>query len=236
PVRPADPLIDRSAMPSHIAFYNNPTIRAALYQIALLAALLWFGYEFAANARSNLAALNVASGFGFLDDTAGFGVNQSLIAYSEADSYARVFVVGLLNTLLVAGIGIVLATVLGFLIGIGRLSPNWLLPRPRGGYVELTRNLPLLFQILFWSLAVLGSLPGPRQSISLPGGIFLNNRGIIAPAPVAGEGALIVAASFAIGGRAPLAPPRRGERPPGRYRPARSALTGAPVLAPPRPP
>jgi len=205
PVRPADPVIDRAAMPPQIAFYNHPTFRAVLYQLALLVALLWFGYEFAVNARSNLEAQSLASGFGFLDNTAGFGVNQSLIAYSEADSYARVFVVGLLNTLLVAGIGIVLATMLGFFVGIGRLSPNWLLARLCGGYVELIRNLPLLFQILFWYLAVLGSLPAPRQSISLLGGIFLNNRGIIVPAPVAGEGARLVAAALALGVLAAIA-------------------------------
>ena len=192
-------------MPPQIAFYNHPTFRAVLYQLALLVALLWFGYEFAVNARSNLEAQSLASGFGFLDNTAGFGVNQSLIAYSEADSYARVFVVGLLNTLLVAGIGIVLATILGFFVGIGRLSPNWLLARLCGGYVELIRNLPLLFQILFWYLAVLGSLPAPRQSISLLGGIFLNNRGIIVPAPVAGEGARLVAAALALGVLAAIA-------------------------------
>ena len=92
-----------------------------------------------------------------------------------------------------------LATILGFLIGIARLSPNWLVARLAGGYVELIRNLPLLFQILFWYLAVLGTLPGPRQSISLFGEVFLNNRGIIVPAPVAGEGAGVVFATFAVG-------------------------------------
>jgi general L-amino acid transport system permease protein len=107
--------------------------------------------------------------------------------------------VGLLNTLLVAGIGIVLATILGFVIGIGRLSINWLLARLCGGYVELIRNLPLLFQILFWYLAVLGSLPGPRQSISLFGEVFLSNRGLIIPAPVVGEGGEFVGAALILG-------------------------------------
>ena len=107
-------------------------MRAAFYQLILLAAVLWFGYEFALNAKANLEARQIASGFGFLNNTAGFGVNQTLIAYNEADSYGRVFVVGLLNTLLVAGIGIVLATILGFLIGIARLSPNWLVARLGG--------------------------------------------------------------------------------------------------------
>ena len=180
--------IERAVAPPRVAIYNRPKIRAVFYQLVLLAALLWLGFEFALNAKANLDAQKITSGFGFLDNTAGFGINQSLIAYNEADTYARVFFVGLLNTLLVAAIGIVLATILGFLVGLARLSRNWLVARLAGGYVELIRNLPLLFQLLFWYLAVLGTLPLPRQSISLFGAIFLNNRGIIVPAPVAGEG------------------------------------------------
>jgi len=189
-----------AVLPPRVALYNNPKIRAVFYQLVLLAAVLWLGYEFALNAKANLDAQNITSGFGFLDNTAGFGINQTLIAYSETDTYRRVLLVGLLNTLLVAGIGIVLATLLGFLIGIARLSPNWLVARLGGGYVELIRNIPLLFQILFWYLAVLGTLPGPRQSISLLGEVFLNNRGIIVPAPVIGEGAgwVIGAAGFGL--------------------------------------
>src|SRR5215468_3599905 len=164
-------------------------IRAVFYQLVLLATVLWLGYEVALNAKANLDAQKIASGFGFLDYTAGFAINQSLIPYDESDSYGRVFLVGLLNTLLVAGIGIVLATILGFFIGIARLSRNWLLARMAGGYVELIRNLPLLFQILFWYLAVLGTLPLPRASYSLFNLVYLNNRGIIVPAPVAGDGA-----------------------------------------------
>jgi general L-amino acid transport system permease protein len=190
--------IQRALAPPRVAIYNRPKIRAVFYQLVLLAAVLWLGYEFALNAKANLDARRITSGFGFLDNTAGFGVNQSLIPYNESDTYGRVFFVGLLNTLLVAGIGIVLATILGFLVGIARLSPNWLLARLAGSYVELIRNLPLLFQILFWYLAVLGTLPGPRQSISLFGEIFLNNRGIIVPAPVAGDGAGAVIAVFAL--------------------------------------
>jgi general L-amino acid transport system permease protein len=186
--------------PPRVPVYNNPKARALAYQLVLLVAVGAFGYAFALNARANLAAQHITSGFGFLDNTAGFGINQTLIAYNETDTYARVFVVGLLNTMLVAGLGIVLATVLGFLVGIARLSPNWLVARLAGGYVELIRNLPLLFQILFWYLAVLGTLPGPRQSLSLLGEVFLNNRGIIVPAPVIGEGAgwVIGAAAFGL--------------------------------------
>ena len=189
--------IQDALAPPRIAIYNRPRIRALFYQLILLAMVLWLGYEFALNAKANLDAQKIASGFGFLDNTAGFAVNQSLIPYDESDSYGRVFFVGLLNTLLVAGIGIVLATILGLFIGIARLSRNWLLARLAGGYVELIRNLPLLFHILFWYLAVLGTLPGPRQSLSLFGEIFLNNRGIIVPAPVAGQGAGTVFAVFA---------------------------------------
>jgi general L-amino acid transport system permease protein len=197
--------IQHASAPPRVAIYNRPKVRAFLYQLALLALALWLGYEFVLNAKANLAAQRITSGFGFLDQTAGFSVNQSLIPYSESDTYGRVFLVGLLNTLLVAGLGIVLATILGFVVGIARLSPNWLVARLAGTYVELIRNLPLLFQILFWYLAVLRALPGPRQSISLFGEVFLNNRGIIVPAPTAGEGAGLVAAAGAVGIIATLA-------------------------------
>ena len=197
--------IERASAPPRVAIYNRPKIRAVFYQLVLLAALVWLGVEIALNAKANLDAQKITSGFGFLDNTAGFGINQSLIPYNESDTYARVFFVGLLNTLLVAAIGIVLATILGFLVGLGRLSRNWLVARLAGGYVELIRNLPLLFQLLFWYLAVLGTLPGPRQSISLFGEIFLNNRGMIVPAPVAGEGTGAVIAVFALSVIATLA-------------------------------
>src|SRR5712672_272150 len=169
-------------------------------QILFVAALVWIGYEIVANARANLQAQRITSGFGFLANTAGFDVSQSLIPYSGSDTYTRVFVVGLLNTLLVSVIGIFFATVIGFLIGLGRLSPNWLLSRISGGYVELVRNLPLLFQILFWYLAVLAALPNPRQSISVLGSFFLSNRGLVIPKPVgeAGFEPFVVAVAIAI--------------------------------------
>src|SRR3954465_15056182 len=181
------------------AFIHRPKVRSAIYQLVVLAVLIGLAVAFTLDARANLRALGAATGFDFLRHTAGFNVNMALIPYQETDTYGRVFLVGLLNTLLVAGLGIVLATALGFIIGIARLSPNWLLARLAGGYVELIRNLPLLFQILFWYLAVLGTLPGPRQSISLGGAIFLNNRGLLLPAPLAGQGAGYVIAAFVIG-------------------------------------
>ena len=171
-------------------------------QILFVVVLIWIGYEIVGNARSNLETQRIASGFGFLQRNAGFDVSQTLIPYSGSDTYARVFLVGLLNTLLVSIIGIFFATVIGFIVGLGRLSPNWLVSRVAGAYVELVRNLPVLFQILFWYLAVLGALPAPRQSISLFGSIFLNNRGLIIPRPVAEGGldAFVLAVVVAIVG------------------------------------
>jgi general L-amino acid transport system permease protein len=157
-------------------------------QIAFVIVLVWIGYEIVANARTNLETQRITSGFGFLSHTAGFDVNQTLIPYSGSDTYTRVFLVGLLNTLLVSVIGVFFATVIGFVVGLGRLSPNWLLARVAGAYVELIRNLPLLFQILFWYLAVLAALPNPRQSFVLFGTFYLSNRGLIVPRPVADPG------------------------------------------------
>jgi general L-amino acid transport system permease protein len=154
------------------------------FQVVFVLILAWIAYEVVRNVRSNLAAQNIISGFGFLSNNAGFGVSQALIPYAEADPYTRVFIVGLLNTLLVSVIGIFFATVIGFVVAIGRLSPNWLLSRISGAYVEALRNIPLLFQILFWYLAVLAALPNPRQSISLFGSFFLSNRGFVVPRPI----------------------------------------------------
>jgi general L-amino acid transport system permease protein len=139
---------------------------------------------------------NIASGFGFVDRTAGFDISQTLIAYDNSMSYGRAFLVGLLNTLLVAGLGIALATVLGFVIGISRLSTNWLVARLATVYVEVIRNVPLLLQLFFWYFAVLKSLPGPRQSLQLPLGVFLNVRGLYMPEPVPQEGFSGVSLTF----------------------------------------
>jgi general L-amino acid transport system permease protein len=170
------------------------------FQILFVAVLAWIAYEIVANAQANLQSQRIVSGFDFLSNNAGFDLSQTLIPYSGSDSYARVFLVGLLNTLLVAVIGIFFATIIGFLVALGRLSPNWLLSRISGAYVELIRNLPLLFQILFWYLAVLGALPGPRQSISVFRSFFLSNRGLIIPKAIADAGLypFLLALSIAI--------------------------------------
>jgi general L-amino acid transport system permease protein len=167
-------------------------------QLLFAAALAWIAYEIVANARANLASQHIASGFGFLSNTAGFDVSQALISYSGSDTYTRVFLVGLLNTLLVSIIGIFFATIIGFVVGLGRLSPNWLLSRIAGAYVELVRNLPPLFQILFWYLAVLGTLPNPRQSVSLFGSFFLSNRGLVVPKPIGHDGLMAFGLAIAL--------------------------------------
>src|SRR5262249_47401187 len=152
------------------------------------------------NAADNLAKAHIASGFRFWDNTAGFDISQTLIDYSSSTStFGRAFWVGLLNTLLVASLGIVLATLLGFAIGIARLSRNWLVARLAGGYVELVRNIPLLLQLLFWYNAVLKALPELRDSIAFPGAAYLNNRGLFLPKPEFGENSIYVAAAFVIG-------------------------------------
>jgi general L-amino acid transport system permease protein len=153
-------------------------------QAILVVVVCGLAYAAFRNAAANLAHAHIASGFRFWDNTAGFNISQTLIAYSASTStFGRAFWVGLLNTLLVAGLGIVLATVLGFVIGIARLSPNWLVARLAGGYVELIRNIPLLLQLLFWYNAVLKALPELHESIAVPGGGLLNNRGLFLPDP-----------------------------------------------------
>lgn len=174
-------------------------------QLAFAAVLGWMAYEIISNARANLENQHIAAGFGFLANNAGFDVNQTLISYTGSDTFLRVFVVGLLNTLVVSVVGIVFSTVIGFIVALCRLSPNWLLSRVGEIYVELIRNLPLLFQILFWYLAVLAALPNPRQSISLLGLAFVSNRGLVIPSPIGEPGLVPVMAMLALGVVASLA-------------------------------
>ncbi|WP_377830297.1 amino acid ABC transporter permease [Bradyrhizobium lupini] len=168
-------------------------------QFAFAAILGWIAYEIVSNARANLESQHIAAGFGFLANNAGFDVNQTLISYTGSDTFLRVFLVGLLNTLVVSVVGIVFATLIGFIVALCRLSPNWLLARIGEIYVEIIRNLPLLFQILFWYLAVLAALPNPRQSISLLGIAFVSNRGLVIPRPIGESGFEAFLAVLALG-------------------------------------
>jgi general L-amino acid transport system permease protein len=170
--------------PARAVFYNDPKVRSIAYQVVLCVIVGLLVYGAASNAITNLQKAHIASGFGFWNDTAGFDISQALIEFSSASStYGQAFWVGLLNTLLVAGLGIIFATILGFTIGIMRLSKNWLVAKVATGYVELVRNLPLLLQLLFWYNAVLKALPDIRDSLKLVGGGLLNNRGLFLPKP-----------------------------------------------------
>ena len=189
-----------AAAKPRVSLLYNPKLRGIAYQVALCAFIGFLVAGAVGNAIENLARAKIASGFGFWDNTAGFDISQTLIAYSITSTYGRAFWVGLLNTLLVAGIGIVFATVLGFAIGIARLSRNWLVARLAGLYVETIRNIPLLLQLLFWYNAVLKALPERLQdSVVIPGGGFLNRRGLFLPQPVFGEGTGAVLAALAAG-------------------------------------
>ncbi len=178
--------------------WNNPRVRSFVYQASVLIAVISVVWFFAATAQENLERLNISSGFGFLDNTAGFGIIQTLIPYSEQSSYGRAFLVGLLNTLVVAVIGIVLATLLGFLIGVLRLSNNWLIAKLAAAYVEIMRNIPLLLHLFFWYFAVLRPLPGPADSLNPLPGVLINNRGLILPAPIFDAGIIAFLAAFAV--------------------------------------
>ncbi len=194
--------ISASSRPAQVVFYNDPKFRSIAYQFILCAVVGFLVYGATRNAIDNLARAQIASGFGFWNTTAGFDISQTLIEYSARGStYGRAFWVGLLNTLLVAGLGIIFATILGFIVGISRLSSNWLLSKVAGGYVETIRNLPLLLQLLFWYNAVLKALPDIRESIVV-GGAFLNNRGLFLPEPVvkSGFGAVAIVAFVGIAG------------------------------------
>ncbi|MDF7795032.1 amino acid ABC transporter permease [Pseudomonas syringae] len=168
---------------------SDPKVRAWLFQIITVVAVVALGWFIFDNTQTNLQHRGITSGFGFLENSAGFGIAQHLIDYSEADSYARVFVIGLLNTLLVSVIGIVLATLLGFVIGVARLSPNWMISKLATVYVEVFRNIPPLLQILFWYTAVFLTLPGPRQAHGYLDMFFVSSRGLNMPRALPAEGA-----------------------------------------------
>lgn len=183
-----------------VSLLYDPRVRSIAYQVLLCAIIAFFVYQAVDNAATNLAKARIASGFGFWNDVAGFDISQTLIEYTVAAStYGRAFWVGLLNTLLVAVLGIILATIIGFVIGILRLSKNWLVAKLAAGYVELFRNIPLLLQLLFWYNAVLKALPEFRDSIQLGGGIYLNNRGVFMPEPMPGDGFRWVVLAFVAG-------------------------------------
>ncbi|MDY7559109.1 amino acid ABC transporter permease [Pseudomonas sp. 10B1] len=160
---------------------SDPKVRAWLFQIITIVAVVFMGWYLFDNTQTNLQHRGITSGFEFLDRSAGFGIAQHLIPYVESDTYSRVFVIGLLNTLLVTFIGVILATLLGFIVGVSRLSSNWMINKLATVYVEVFRNIPPLLQILFWYFAVFLTMPGPRSSYSFASMFFFSNRGLNMP-------------------------------------------------------
>ena len=178
--------------------WNDPFIRSIFFQVVAVALLGYFFFFIFNNTLANMEKSGVSTGFAFLNRQAGFGILMSLIEYDETHTYGRTFFVGLLNTLLVASVGIVFATILGFILGIARLSNNWIISKLAAGYIEIVRNIPLLLQILFWEFGVFLALPGPRESLRFGDTFFLNNRGLFTPKPVFGDGFGIVTIAFVI--------------------------------------
>ncbi|NMT64588.1 amino acid ABC transporter permease [Marinobacter orientalis] len=168
--------------------WYDPRIRSIFFQFVAIALVFWGGWTLVDNTLTNMESRGISTGFGFLDETAGFGIIMSLVPYDATMTYGRTFLVGLMNTLLVSAMGIVTATILGFIIGVARLSSNWLVAKLALVYIEVIRNIPLLLQIFFWYFAVLGSLPSPRQSVEVADSFFLNNRGLYLPEPMPQEG------------------------------------------------
>ncbi len=178
----------KDELPQKTAWWNNAQNRALLFQILLAIGVSVFFAFIADNTVHNLQQRGISTGFAFLKQKAGFGIIQHLVPYTENNTYGRTFIVGLLNTVLVSVLGIICATILGFIVGIARLSSNWLVSKLAAVYIETFRNLPLLLQIFFWYFAVLQALPSPRHSLHLADKFFLNIRGVYLPNPIFEQG------------------------------------------------
>lgn len=184
--------------PPRAQFYNDPVIRGYLYQGVIILLVAFFGYWLVTNAIFNLRAQGKTFGFDFLGQTAGFDIAFKLIPYDRTSTYFDVFRVGLINTLLVSVVGVFICTVLGFLLGIARLSKNWLVANLAAVYVEITRNIPPLLQLFIWYFAVLKVMPPVRDSLTLGDTFFLNGRGLYGPSPILDDRFIWVVAGFAI--------------------------------------
>lgn len=184
--------------PRWIELINDTRIRGWIAQGLVLTLILGLAGYTIYNTGQNLHKAGITTGFGFLNQPSGFDIGQTLVNYSSESTYGQALVVGLLNTLLVSVLGIIGSTFLGFFLGIIRLSNNWLVSRMAAVYTETIRNIPLLLQILFWYLAILAPLPGPRQSLHIGDFLYLCNRGMMLPRPLVEPGFGVVAITFGI--------------------------------------
>ena len=173
------------------AWFYNPKVRGIASQIIVVLLLLWGLSEIVGNTQTNLKKLNQNFGFGFLTQASGFDLSSSLIEYSSTSNYGRALVVGLLNTVMVAFLGIIFATIIGFAVGVMRLSKNRVVAGAATLYIEIIRNVPLLLQIFMWYALVLKPLPGPKAALNFFDSVFISNRGIIMPHPNFGPGASV---------------------------------------------
>lgn len=190
--------LTKSAIPAKPPFWRDPEKRALVFQIVFLVLVGLILFTLVRNTMTNLESRGIASGFDFLGTTTGFAIAETLVEYDESSTYWDSFVVGLLNTILVSVIGIFFATILGFIMGVARLSRNWLVSKIATVYVETLRNIPLLLQIFFWYFAVLKALPQPREFKGEEGIMFLTIRGLYTPKPILESGFGLVFAALAI--------------------------------------
>jgi general L-amino acid transport system permease protein len=193
------PPIDAVPRPTRPVFWRDPAVRGIAYQVLFVAIVVALGWFLVHNTLVNLGRQNIATGFGFLHREASFAIGESLIAYAPSDTYARAFLVGLVNTLYVAILGIVLATIFGTLIGIARLSRNWLVAKLSLIYVETFRNIPLALQLLFWWSLLRAGAPAPRQAWQPLPGFFVSNRGVEFPVPQSNPAHLWMFLAFVVG-------------------------------------
>ncbi len=201
----------RTAGQEWLRLWFDERSRGLIYQLLVILGLALVVAFIVSNTIANLQRAGLASGFGFLFDQAFFDINQKLIEYSSTSTFGRALIVGMLNTVLVSAMGIVLATAIGFFAGILRLSPNFLLSRMVGAWVEITRNVPVLLQIIFWWVLLTG-LPKVRESLSIGDSIFLSNRGVRLPAPLLEPGFEWVFVAFLCGAAAAILVSRWSKR------------------------
>jgi general L-amino acid transport system permease protein len=195
-------IVDTSSAPTtaggSVVWWRNPTVRAIIAQLLVLGAVVALGYYLVSNLLVNLEERRIRTGFGFLDQQAGFAIGESIISFEPTDSYGRAFVAGLLNTLRVSLLGIVLATLLGIVMGIARLSTNWLVAKLASIYVEVTRNIPLLLQLFFWYTVITQLLPAVREALTLLPGVVLSKSGLQFPSVIYEPAQLPVYITFAV--------------------------------------
>lgn len=228
----------KSDAPAKPPFWRDPEKRALIFQGVFLALVLYVIYILVRNTLTNLDARGISTGFDFLNTTTGFKISETLIEYNQSSTYIDVFFVGLFNTILVSIVGIIFATMIGFTMGVARLSNNWLIARLAAIYVDTLRNIPLLLQLFFWYFAVLRPLPNPKQALEFGQSLFLSNRGLFAPKPIFEDGfgvvvsAIIVAvvAVFVLRRWARVRQEKTGQQFPVLYT-SLGLLIGLPVLA-----